>query len=202
MIEKLRAELLPLADQFQIAGADGLRRVLAATQVYDGDQWEFRRLQRDPYLHGLRRVLPKSLGSFVREDDLYAQNRLLYRSETHEADLVFRRRGSLTAYKSKREDTEPGLFPTPERVFLPNPDTQSRQIACIWDLPRLDESHEAIGAFPFIIRIAKQNTLLGQGHWDGGFPLIPVDGIMPSTAEFDMDSPDWDVDDDEEAEGQ
>lgn len=201
MIEKIRSELLPLAEEFQTAGADGLRRVVEDPS-YDGAQWKIRRLQRDPFLHGLRHTLPENLGTFALDADLYQQNRLVYRSQIHEAELIFRRRGSLDAYKSKREDTASALFPTPERVFPPRPDTQFRQIACIWDLPALDEDHKAVGPFPFRIQVAKQNTLLDQGQWEGGFALLPEPGIMPTSAEFDMDSPDWDVDGEEEAEGQ
>lgn len=200
MIEKIRSELLPLAEEFQTAGADGLRRVAASP--YDGDQWKIKRLQRNPFLHGLRRTLPEKLGTFVLEADLYPQNRLLYRSQIHEAELIFRRRGSLDAYKSKREDAALTLFPTPERVFPPLPDAQFRQIACIWDLPLLNEDHEAVGPFPFVVKVAKPNTLLGQSQWESGFALLPEPGLMPTSAEFDMDTPDWDVDGEEEAEGQ
>lgn len=200
MINKIRAELEPFAEVFQLAGADGLRRV--AQSPLDGDQWHTKRLQRDPFLHGLRRTLPTEIGSFTFDSSLYERNRLVYRSQVHEAELVFRRRGSLRAFRNNQRPSELGLFDAPERVYPPHPAVSFRQIACIWDLPQLDADHQAIGVFPFMIKLAKENTLLGQGEWEGGFRLLPEAGIMPASAEFDMDAPDWEVDAEEEGEAQ
>lgn len=199
MLEDIRAELIVFAAQFQEAGADGLRRVQKAP--YDGAQWGTRRLQRDPYLHGLYETLPPVLGSFVRVKELYQQNRLVYRSEKFQAELIFRRRGSIDAFKEKKRYTVPGLFPEPKRQYPKRPDANYRQIACIWDLPATDAEHQPTSPFPFFIKIAKENTVLGQGEWDGGFLLFEESDLIPEAAEFDMNDLDWEVDSEEDVEG-
>lgn len=199
MLEEIHAELIVFAQQFQDAGADGLRRVQKAP--FDGGQWSIKRLQRDAYLHGLYTTLPNALGTFIRIDELYPRNRLVYRSEKHEADLIFRRRGSINAFKETKPYENPGLFPEPQRQYPKRPDADYRQIACIWDLPATDADHHPTSPFPFYIKIAKENTVLGQGQWDGGFFLFDESELIPETAEFDMDDLDWEVDNDEDSEG-
>ncbi|MEJ6013782.1 hypothetical protein WG936_08035 [Corynebacterium sp. H127] len=194
MIERVKAELAPYGKRFQEAGQDGLARVQRAP--YDGDQWNVTRLQRDPFLHGIKRTLPDTIGSFKLLADLYPKNRVVYRSEKLEAELVFRRKGSLSAFAQKKSET-PGLFPMPDRVYPATREINYRQIACIWDLPPLAKDHTPTGPVPFVIRIAKPNTTLDQRQWESGFPLIDSDELIPNTTNFDINIDDWDIEDEE-----
>lgn len=199
MIEKIQAELAPYAEIFQEAGRDGFRRVCIASYD-DGDQWRYRRLQRDPFLYGLYKSLPKSLGSFLVDDDLFGQNRLLYRSETLGAELVFRRRKSIGAYGSKKKivaGIQQALSIPPIDAGLVS-GQQFRQIACVWDLPAYDKEYEIQGAIPFRVYVAKPNTRIDERDWEGDFFLKAGEDLMPKELGFNPEEDDWDFEDEQE----
>lgn len=198
MIEKVQAELAPHAELFQEAGRDGFQRVRLAP--YRGDQWRYRRLQRDPFLYSLYKTLPASLGSFRVDDDLFGQNRLLYRSEILRAELVFRRKKSLGAYGKRKKPIEvdqQALFPQPVDAE-PASGQSYRQIACVWDLPTYNEEYEILGAVPFRVYVAKPNTRLDDRDWEGDFFLRAGEDLMPKGLGFDPEEDDWDFEDEQE----
>ncbi len=182
---------MPYAQHFQEAGAEGFRMV--SESALRGDQWIYRRLQRDPYLHGLWVRLPKEMGSFIRRDELYIQNRLVYFSESLGVELVFRRRRSLRVVGSKKAIEEPGLFPKSMCKHRAD-DAVPHLAACIWDLPRFDSKHRPMGLFPFVVKLAKPGTTLEQGEWEDSFRLHEESEVIPKSAEYDMDDLDWEVD--------
>lgn len=195
MIERIRDELLPYAEDFQSAGREGFRRVVKLP--YGGDQWKVKHLQRDAFLNGLISTLPDCLGSFQLDRPLYAQDRLVYRSEVLDAELIFRRQGSLGAFRKGREaTTEPGLFAEPSRVHQ-NSDDNYRQIALVWDLPRYDADHEISGVIPFHVYLAKDGTALEDCDWEDDFSLSAEDQFLSTELGFDPEVDDWEVEDEE-----
>lgn len=199
MIDRVQAELAPFAEAFQAAGRAGFERVCQA-HYDDGDQWRYRRLQRDPFLYSLYKALPEELGSFQVDHDLFGQNRLLYRSETIGAELVFRRRKSIGAFghqKKTVEFSQEALFPSPVNK-KPVSAQEYRQIACVWDLPDYNNEHEMSGAVPFRVYVAKPNTRLDDRNWEGDFFLRTGEDLMPKKLGFNPEEDDWDFEDERE----
>lgn len=193
MIDRIKSEMLPYAEEFQEAGREGFRRVV--NLPYEGAQWTVKHLQRDPFLNGLISTLPERLGSFQLDRRLYSQDRLVYRSEVLGAELVFRRRGSLGAfYKRQPMSPEPGLFDEPPRVHSSSDDSY-RQVAIVWDLPRYDADREISGVVPFHVYLAREGTTLEDCDWEDDFSLSAEDRFLPTDLGFDQDVDDWEVED-------
>jgi len=201
MIEKLHAELLPLAETLQDAGVRGLYNLKHSP--YRGMQWTHRAYQRDPFVVAFTQEVPPEFGTFKRLDEFVPLRRLVYHSNALDLNLVLRRRGSfrraMTAKSGVAAEEPPGLFPPPARQVAA-PDA-TRIAALIWDTPRLNKKHEAIGATPIAVRLARPGYSLDDNEWQGGFRLFPVVGgldLIPARAEYQQDMADWDVEDENE----
>jgi hypothetical protein len=200
MIEKLHAELLPLADRLQDAGVRGLYNL--EHSPYRGMQWKHRAYQRDPFVIAFTQELPSAFGTFKRRDDLISLRRLVYHSNALDLDLVLRRRGSFRRAATTALDfggvEQQGLFPAPERRIAPTEVT--RAAALIWDTPRLNKKHEALGPTPIAVRLALPGRSLDDNEWQAGFHLTSVVGfdLIPGRAEYQQDMVDWDVESENE----
>lgn len=197
MIEMLHAEVLPLVDRLQEAGARGVSNL--ARLPYQGLQWRHRAYQRDPFVVAFTNVLPKSFGTFFRREELIAHRRLVFHSDPLNLDLVLRRRGSLGAYRSSgpRADVEHGvqeaLFPIRGQAATPD---APRLAALIWDTPELNKKRKAVSPTPIAVRLAAKGHTLDDNEWEAGFTLPPVVGaedLIPGTVEYQHDMPDWDI---------
>lgn len=201
MIDDLRQELLPLAEQLQTAGALGLRYLQRLP--YDGLQWSVRRFQRDPFHAAFYKTLPSEFGSFTRDDRLFPRNRLLYSSPELSVDIAFRRRGSLKAFQSNRNrassENAGQINAFPELV--PQPSDDMRHAAIIWDVPPIDADHKATGPGLFALKLAKEGTTLSDNDWEGGFLIAEprLESPIPSGPLYDPSVDDWGVDDEDDA---
>jgi hypothetical protein len=204
MIEKLHAELVPLVDQLQDAGARGVYNLAYAP--YRGFQWTHRAYQRDPFVVAFTQVLPSAFGTFLRRDDLIPQRRLVFHSDALNLDLVFRRRGSLGAFKQTGSvvvddsGVQEELFPINERALRGT--RVPRLAALIWDTPELNKKHKAVGPTPIVVRLAVLGHSLDDNEWESGFPLVSTAGghdLIPEKAEYRHDMPDWDVESETDA---
>jgi hypothetical protein len=204
MIEKLHAELLPLVDQLQDAGARGVYNLAHAP--YRGYQWTHRAYQRDPFVVAFTQVLPAKFGTFTRRDDLIPQRRLVFHSNALNLDLVLRRRGSLGAFRQAgaivASDTgvQGELFPVGGRALRGT--RPLRLAAMIWDAPELDKKHKAVGPTQIAVRLAVLGHSLDDNEWESGFRLAPTAGgqdLIPEKAEYRHDLPDWDVESESDA---
>jgi hypothetical protein len=204
MLEKLHAELLPLVDQLQDAGARGVYNL--AHVPYRGLQWTHRAFQRDPFVVAFTQVLPSTFGTFTRRDELIPQRRLVFRSNALNLDLVLRRRGSLGAFKQTGSDgvadagVQEELFPLNEHKV--GGTRVPRLAALIWDTPELNKEHKAIGPTPIVVRLAMPGHPLDDNEWESGFPLISTAGgndLIPDKTEYRHDMPDWDVESETDA---
>lgn len=203
MKQRIFEELSPHYDDFQAAGMEGLE--LLSRSPLKG-VYELRRLQREPILNAFEHHLPSRLGSFEKVPGSYSQNRLVYHSDKLNADLIWRRRGGVGLYAKQRLEERArqivqhglqiAMFDEPQRAFRAELPTQ---IAFLWDLPRLDENHEAEEPFPFGIKIAKPGYKLDEGNWAGSFRLVEVSETYPKTAELDPNELDWEIEDEDEA---
>lgn len=194
MIERIRNELLPFANEFQAAGREGFRVVKEVP--FGGEQWTVRHLQRTPFLFGLKTALPRQLNSFVFSEELFRQNRFVYHSEQLNTDLVFRRKASLGAYgKQPRTVVQYGLFDEPPRSSRESSGEAPRLAACVWDLPKYDANKEVSGIVPFRIYLAKEGTALDDRDWEGDFFLNDEDKFLPRGLGFNPDEDDWDIED-------
>lgn len=196
MIEKLHAELLPLVDRLQDAGARGVYNLAHAP--YRGYQWTHRAYQRDPFVIAFTQVLPATFGTFIRRDELIPQRRLVFHSNALNLDLVLRRRGSLGAFRqagSSDAGVQGELFPIDGRAL--GGTRPPRLAALIWDVPELDRKRNAVGPTPIAVRLAVLGHSLDDNDWESGFRLAPAVGgqdLIPEKAEYRHDMPDWDVD--------
>jgi hypothetical protein len=196
LIKKLHAELLPLVDQLQEAGARGVYNL--GRLPYRGQQWELRAIQKDPFLIAFAQILPPTFGTFERCDELLAQRRLVYHSDALHTDLVLRRRGafrrpSSAVANASGSQEQYGLFPAPRPKTVAEP----RLAALIWDTPTLNDKHEATGPTPIAVRLAKQGFALDDNRWEASFKLQAAhqDDLIPERTQYSSDLPDWDVDD-------
>jgi hypothetical protein len=198
MIEKLHAELLPLVDQLQDAGARGVYNL--AHVPYRGLQWTHRAFQRDAFVVAFTQGLPSAFGTFKRRDDLISQRRLVFHSDALNLDLVLRRRGSFGAFKQAGSivvddfGVQEELFPLNERALAGT--RIPRLAALIWDTPELNKKHKAIGPTPIVVRLSVPGHSLDDNEWESGFPLVSTAGgndLIPDRTEYRHDMPDWDV---------
>lgn len=199
MINKLRVELEPLADLLQDAGALGIAKLKELP--FNEIQWKHRAYQRDSFIVAFHDALPAEFGTFVRVEGCFGQKRLVYHSDALDLDLVFRRRGSTTAFRSARTVAVPttgDLFPDLKPVAGCG-GTATRRAALIWDVPRTNEHRTMIGAMPVVTKLARPGTLLDDNDWEDGFALVPTTttDLIPSRAKYNPDDADWDVDADE-----
>ncbi len=190
-IEQLHAEVLPLVDQLQAAGARGMEHLRTAR--YGGLQWRHRAYQRDPFVIAFTLELPAQFGTFTRRDDLIAQRRLVFHSTALDLDLVLRRRGSFRRPDVASAETEPHLtlFACPELKGR----NDTRLAALIWDTPKIGKKHRAIGPTPIAVRLCKPGHTLDENQWESGFQLDTSvrDELIPERATYQHDMPDWDV---------
>ncbi|AIU29546.1 Hypothetical protein Cul210931_0177 [Corynebacterium ulcerans] len=196
MKDRLFKELTAHYGDLQKAGAEGLRRLNATP--YDG-KYEIRHLQRAAILNAFAYTLPDKLGSFEKVKKNYARDRLVYFSHELNAELIWRRRRGIgyNCRKKRKERYEQlALF---AEQGIPFRDEMHRQIALVWDLPKLDENHIATEAFPFAVKIAKPGYKIDECEWESGFSLVEISEVFPTTAEIDPDAPDWDIESDNEA---
>ena len=204
MHEILREELSPYVGDFTRAGEKGFRYV-KNLPYEDQAQWSVRRLQRNPYLHGLFVELPETLGSFHRQDKLYARNQLVYLSESHKAKLIFRRKGSIPAEASYRKSQSRN-----NQMMLPHLDSilsdkqrsdarEYRQVAVIWELPSYDEEFNQLEPSSFLLRVCKKDTAIQERQWEGEPILLnALNEMLPKHTTIDNTKLDWDIDVDEE----
>lgn len=191
-IEQLHAEVLPLVDPLQAAGARGMDHLRKAP--YRGLQWKHRAYQRDPFVIAFTLELPEQFGTFTRRDDLIALRRLVFHSSALNLDLVLRRRGSFrrpnTAATIEAEP-DPTLFPCPE----PKASEHARLAALIWDTPKIGKRHKAVGPTPIAVRLARAGHTLDDNKWESGFQLdaSTEQELIPDRATYQHDMPDWDV---------
>jgi hypothetical protein len=191
-IEQLHAEVLPLVDHLQAAGARGMDHLRKAP--YRGLQWKHRAYQRDPFVIAFTLELPEQFGTFTRRDDLIPLRRLVFRSSALNLDLVLRRRGSFrrpnTATTIETEP-HPALFPCPE----PKATEDTRLAALIWDTPKIGKKHKAVGPTPIAVRLSKAGHTLDDNKWESGFQLgaSTEHELIPDRATYQHDMPDWDV---------
>ncbi|NTY63943.1 hypothetical protein [Mycolicibacterium sphagni] len=191
-IEKLHAEVLPLVDHLQAAGARGMDHLRKAP--YRGLQWKHRAYQRDPFVIAFTLELPAQFGTFTRRDDLIPQRRLVFHSSVLDLDLVLRRRGSFRrpdATTSTGEEPHPTLFPCLE----PKAPDGTRLAALIWDTPKISNKHQAVGPTPIAVRLSRAGHTLDDNEWEAGFQLDAVTDheLIPDRATYQHDMPDWDV---------
>jgi len=201
MIEKLHAELLPLVDQLQDAGARGVYNLSHVS--FRGLQWTHRAFQRDPFVVAFIQELPSAFGTFTRRDELIPQRRLVFHSDALNLDLILRRRGSLGAFKRSVADDGSGvqqeLFPLNERALGAR---VPRQAALIWDTPELDKKHKAMGPTPLAVRLAMPGYSLDDNEWESGFALVSTVGgndLIPEKIEYRHDMSDWDIESENDA---
>lgn len=207
MIEEFKSELANHVALFQDAGLDGVARLQreAAPGIFGRAAKEIRRLQRNAVLHGFYQTLGSGFGSFILLEDLYPQNRLVYRSESLMVDLVFRRKGSITAFSScKKGAVTDGLFAQPERQYVPE-DGAYCQAALIWSVEHLDDDLEPQGPMPIAARLAKPGASVGDNAWvDNGMVRLLPDTWnsrpLPRRQWYNPDADDWGTDADEAAE--
>lgn len=198
MINRLRAELEPLSDQLQDAGALGVE--LLQKLPFGGVQWTHRAYQRDPFIVAFHEALPASFGTFSRLDSSFGQKRLVFHSDALDLDLAFRRRGSTSAFRTARlaVPTTGNLFPELKPITLPG--RGSRRAAIIWDVPDTNDERCMVGPMPVFAKLAREGTTLDDNDWEDGFALNPTAAgdLIPGTATYNPDHSDWDVDADEE----
>lgn len=192
MIEKLHAEVLPLVDQLQAAGARGLEHLRKAP--YGDMLWDHRAYQRDPMVIAFTLELPPTFGTFTRRDDLIPQRRLVFHSDVLNMDLVLRRRGSFRrpGFTAGVEDgPDPGLFPLPE----PSLSDDVRLAALIWDTPPIGKKRKATGPTPIAVKLSRPGHTLDDNKWESGFLLMSRNDheLIPDHATYRQDAPDWDV---------
>lgn len=196
MINKLRAELEPLTDAFQDAGALGVDKLRKLP--FGGVQWTHRAYQRDPFIVAFHDALPAEFGTFNRVESSFGQKRLVFHSEALDLDIAFRRRGSTSAYRSPRPEVDPADTLYPDLRPLTQPGRASRRAALIWDVPETNAKHEMTGPMLVAAKLARVGTCLDDNDWEGGFLLTPrVEDLIPGTTTYNQDDPDWDVDTDE-----
>lgn len=190
-IEQLHAEVLPLVEQLQAAGARGMENLGKAR--YEGLQWKHGAYQRDPFVIAFTLELPAQFGTFTRRDDLIAQRRLVFHSAALNLDLVLRRRGSFRRpdVTTTEPEPHPTLFSCPE-VKVPN---DTRLAALIWDTPKISKTHRAVGPTPIAVRLSKRGHTLDDNQWESGFQLdTSVEHeLIPERATYQHNMPDWDV---------
>ncbi|MBI2697045.1 hypothetical protein [Mycobacterium nebraskense] len=200
MIEKLHAELLPLAERLQDAGVRGLYNLSHAP--YRGIQWKHRAYQRDPFVIAFTQELPPDFGTFKRRDDLIPQRRLVFHSDALDLDLVLRRRGSFRRPAPTTPDVDSAqqeaLFPAPEP--RPVATNTTRLAALIWDTPKFNKKHEALGPTPMAVRLALPGHSLDDNEWQSGFVVTSVarHDLIPERAVYQQDMADWDVENENE----
>lgn len=191
-IEQLHAEVLPLVDGLQAAGARGMAHLRKAP--YRGLQWKHRAYQRDPFVMAFTLELPDRFGTFTRRDDLIPLRRLVFHSDALDLDLVLRRRGSFrrpNIATAIQPEPDPTLFPCPERKVSQD----ARLAALIWDTPKFDKKHRAAGPTPIAVRLARAGHTLDDNKWESGFQLdaSTEHELIPDRATYQHDMPDWDV---------
>ncbi|APT95549.1 hypothetical protein CSTAT_09645 [Corynebacterium stationis] len=111
MLQAVLEELIPHFEDFQTASLAGCEKLVQLP--YDDLQFKYRRLQREAMLNAFFTQLPSKLGSFERREDSYRANRLVYYSAEHNAELIFRRKGSVSfmaAQKRRELDAQIPLF--------------------------------------------------------------------------------------------
>lgn len=88
----------------------------------------------------------------------------------------------------------------PDRRVVPA--EASRVAALIWDTPRLNKKHEALGPTPIAVRLAVPGYSLDDNEWQAGFRFPSVVGLdlIPERAEYQQDMADWDVENESENE--
>lgn len=191
-IEQLHAEVLPLVDHLQAAGARGMDHLRRAP--YRGLQWRHRAYQRDPFVIAFILELPKQFGTFTRRDDLIPQRRLVFHSSALNLDLVLRRRGSFRRPNSATTiETEP--HPTLFSCSEPKASKDTRLAALIWDTPKIGKKHQAAGSTPIAVRLSRVGHTLDDNNWESGFQLdaSTEHELIPDRATYQHDMPDWDV---------
>jgi hypothetical protein len=191
-IEQLHAEILPLVDHLQAAGARGMDHLRKAP--YRGLQWKHRAYQRDPFVIAFTLELPAQFGTFTRRDDLIPQRRLVFHSSALNLDLVLRRRGSFRrpdAATATEAEPHPTLFPCPD----PKVSDSTRLAALIWDTPKINKKHRAVGPTPIVVRLSKAGHTLDDNQWESGFQLnaSTEHELIPDRATYQHNMPDWDV---------
>lgn len=195
MLQSVLEELSPHYDQFQAAGIVGCKKLQQLP--FEGLQFTHRRLQREAMLNAFFTQLPPTLGSFKRVDDSYRVNRLIYQSEEMNAQLIFRRKGSISfmAEKKRREQTvQMALFSV---VNSATTREEFRQIAVIWDFPPLDEDNEPTGPLRIVFRLAEAGTSLDERRWESTAAFEINTELMPDSS-FDPNGIGWDIDDAED----
>lgn len=195
MLQTVLEELIPHYEDFQTASLSGCEKLRLLP--FEDLQFELRRLQREAMLNAFFTRLPSTLGSFELRKDSYRVNRLVYYSAELNAELIFRRRGSIAfmAEQKRREQArQMALFPIPGEKSEDNP---PRQIALIWEFPPLDSEHEPTGPISITLRLAKEGTKLDHRQWESVAVLEADSEFMPKTTTFDPNVSDWDIDDDE-----
>jgi hypothetical protein len=191
-VEQLHAEVLPLADDLQAAGARGMDHLRKAP--YRGLQWKHRAYQRDPFVIAFTLELPERFGTFTRRDDLIPLRRLVFHSDALNLDLVLRRRGSFRRPNTATPiETEPD--PTLFTCSEPKASEDARLAALIWDTPKIGKKHKATGPTPIAVRLARAGHTLDDNKWESGFQLgaSTVHELIPDRATYQHDMPDWDV---------
>ncbi|MBB3753755.1 hypothetical protein FHT44_006277 [Mycolicibacterium sp. BK634] len=191
-IEQLHAEVLPLVDHLQAAGARGMDHLRKAP--YRGLQWKHRAYQRDPFVVAFTLELPEQFGTFTRRDDLIPQRRLVFHSGALNLDMVLRRRGSFRRPNTATTievEPDPTLFPCPQ----PKVPEGTRLAALIWDTPKIGKKHKAVGPTPIAVRLSRAGYTLDDNKWESGFQLgANTDHeLIADCATYQHDMPDWDV---------
>lgn len=196
MLQAVLEELIPHFEDFQTASLAGCEKLVRLP--YDDLQFKYRRLQREAMLNAFFTQLPSKLGSFERREDSYRANRLVYYSAEHNAELIFRRKGSVSfmaAQKRRELDAQIPLFQIAGEPHDSNP---PRQIALIWEFPELDEDHEPTDPIMLVLRLAKIGAKVDHRQWESTAVLDAETEFMPKTTTFDPNVSEWDIDDEED----